>query len=148
MPAAAYATAPDIDRRVSEAIRARGGTDLFTALALGDWETAGRLLRENPKIIEPGVLHLMAKRGDDAAVKWLLDHGADPNARWAHWDAELTPLHLAVMQDHVEIVRLLLAAGADPTIRDSKHDSDALGWAEFFGRLEIVRMFRANSEKT
>ena len=90
----------------------------------------------------------MAKRGDVAAVKWLLDHGAGPNARWAHWDAELTPLHLAVMDDHVEVVRLLLAAGADPTIRDTKHDSDAVGWAEFFGRLEIVRMFRRRATTT
>jgi hypothetical protein len=54
-------------------------------------------------------------------VKWLLDHGADPNARWSHWDAEVTPLHLAAWQADGEVVRLLLDAGADPTIRDSKH---------------------------
>ena len=122
--------------------------DLVANLALGEWQTAERLVTENRKIIEPGVLHLMAKRNDVAAVKWLLDHDADPNALWAHWDADLTPLHLAVMEDHPEVVRLLLAAGADTTIRDSKHDSDAVGWAEFFGRLEIVRIFRARAAKT
>jgi ankyrin repeat protein len=100
-PAAAYATAPDIDRSVMEMIRARGGMDLLTAVALRDWETAGRLLRENPGAVEragasAGVLHLMAKRGDAAAVKWLLDHNLDPDARWSHWDAEVTSLHLAV----------------------------------------------------
>jgi ankyrin repeat protein len=162
MPVAAYATARDTDRRVMERIRsltsselvsadrgnraARGGMmDLVANLALGDWATAERLVRENPKIIEPGVLHMMAKRDDVVAVKWLLDQGADPNVRWAHWDADVTPLHLAVMHDHVEVVRLLLAAGADPTIRDSRHDSGAIGWAEFFGRLEIVRMFKARA---
>jgi ankyrin repeat protein len=46
--AASYATSPGIDRRVMETIRARGGTDLVTLLALGDWETAARRLRENP----------------------------------------------------------------------------------------------------
>ena len=165
MPAAAYATTPEMDREVMQRIRAltsselvsaergnrparAGMMDLIANLALGDWETAERLLNENPRLVEVGVLHMMAKRGDVAAVKWLLDHGADPNARWAHWDADVTPLHLAVLEDHPDVVRLLLAAGADTTIRDSKHDSDALGWAEFFGRLEIVRMFRANSEKT
>jgi len=165
MPVAAYATARDTDRVVMERIRALTSSELVSAgrgnravrgsmmdlvanLALGDWATAERLVTENPKITEPGALHLMAKRGDDAAVKWLVDHGANPNAHCAHGDAEVTPLHLAVMQDHVEVVRLLLAAGADPTIRDSKHDSDAVGWAEFFGRLEIVRIFRARAATT
>jgi ankyrin repeat protein len=81
-------------------------------------------------------------------VKWLLDHGADPNAHWAHWDAEVTPLHLAVLGGHPAIVRLLLSAGADPRIRDSKHDSDAIGWADFFGRQEIVRMLKAHAART
>jgi ankyrin repeat protein len=42
----------------------------------------------------------------------------------------VTPLHLSAAQGHVEVVRLLLAAGGDPSIRDSKHDGDAIGWAE------------------
>lgn len=165
-PAAAYATAPDIDRRVMEAIRAmttaelvsaarghrppQGRTmDLVATLALGDWETAARLLREIPGLIEPGgasagVLHLMAKRNDVAAVKWLLDHGADPNARWSHWGADVTPLHLAVLGGHAEIVRLLLNAGADPRIRDSQHESDAIGWAAFFRRPDIVQILETH----
>jgi ankyrin repeat protein len=149
-PAAAYASEPDVDRSVMEIIRARGKMDLFTALALSEWETAARLLRENPSAIAPGgtsggVLHLMAKRGNVAAVKWLLDHGADPNARWSHWGAEVTPLHLVVMDNHVDIVRLLLEAGADPRIRDSMHASDAIGWAEFFKRTAIVRILEAQA---
>jgi ankyrin repeat protein len=169
-PAATYATAPDTDRRAMEAIRAmtsaevvsagrgrrqtRGETmDLLATVALGDWETAERLACENPELTERGwanggVLHLMAKRNNVAAVRWLLDHGADPNGRWAHWDAKVTPLHLAAMQGHAEIVRLLLAAGADPSIRDSKHDSDAIGWADFFGRPEIVDILKAHTTKS
>ena len=154
--AAAYSTSPGTDRPVMEAIRTltraelvsaergsrtpRGSTmDLLAALALSDWETAARILGGNPGA-SAGALHLMAKRGDVAAVQWLLDQGADPNARWAHWDAEVTPLHLAALGDHPEVVRQLLSAGADPRIHDSKHDSDALGWAEFFRRSEIVRI--------
>jgi ankyrin repeat protein len=166
MPAAAYATTPDIDRRVMVKIRemtsrellsaARGDRpprtammDLVAILALGDWETCARVVRENPRLLEPGgpglgALHLMAKRNDVAGVKWLLDHGTDANARWPHWDAEVTPLHLAASQGHAEIVRLLLAAGADPRIRDSKHDGDAIAWAEHFRHPEIVRMLRAH----
>jgi ankyrin repeat protein len=152
-PAAAYATDPDVDRSVMEMIRARvGTTDLFTDLALGDWDSAARLLRENPDVVKPGgaasgVLHLMAKRNNVAAVKWLLDHGVDPNARWNHWDAEVTPLHLATLGKHPEVVRVLLAAGADPTIRDSKHKASATEWAEFFGHKEIVQILASHKAK-
>lgn len=138
-PAAAYATAPGIDRSAMELIRVRGTMDLFTALALADWDAAERLFVDGAS---DGVLHLMAKRGDVSAVQWLLDHGADPNARWSHWDAEVTPLHLAALGGHAEVVPMLLAAGADPTIRDSKHDSSAVGWAEFFRRAEIVQILK------
>ena len=73
--------------------------DLVATLALADTETAGRLVRENPDVMQSGgALHLMAKRNDLAAVRWLLANGADPNGRWAHWDAEVTPLHLAASQ--------------------------------------------------
>jgi len=152
-PAAAYATNPDVDRTVMEMIRARvGTTDLFTDLALGDWDSAARLLMENPDVVKTGgagsgVLHLMAKRNNAAAVKWLLDHGVDPNARWNHWDAEVTPLHLAILGKHPEVVRILLAAGADPTIRDTKHKATATEWAEFFGHREIVRILTADEAK-
>jgi hypothetical protein len=44
------------------------------------------------------------------------------------------------MEEHANIVRILLDAGADPTIRDTKHDADARGWAEFFERAEILQM--------
>jgi ankyrin repeat protein len=156
-PAAIYASSPDIDRRVMESVRAMtsaelisaerghrpprsGMMDLVAALALGDTETAGRLVRENAGVMQSGVLHLMAKRNDVAGVRWLLAHGADPNARWAHWDADVTPLHLAASQGHAEVVELLLTAGADPAVRDSKHDGDAKGWAEFFKQPAIVRI--------
>ena len=107
-------------------------------------------LRENAGLIEPGggVLHLMSKRNDVAAVKWLLAHGADPNGRWAHWDAEVTPLHLAASQGHAEVVRVLLTAGADPAIRDSKHDGDAIGWANHFGRPELVQILKDHAAST
>ena len=160
---AAYATAPDTDRRVMEKIRAmtsaelksavrghrppRGGLmDLVALLALGEWGIAAQILRENAGLIEPngGVLHLMSKRNDVAAVSRLLEHGADPNGRWAHWDAEVTPLHLAASQGHAETVRLLLAAGADPSVRDNKHDGDAIGWAAYFRKPEIVQILQAH----
>jgi ankyrin repeat protein len=169
-PAAAYAKVRGVDRPVMEAIRAmtsaeltsamRGHRrphvrmmDLLAALALSDWETAARLWSENASGNKTGgatagVMHLMAKRGDVRAIQWLLERGADPNARWSHWDAEVTPLHLAALGGHAEAARLLLAGGADPSIRDSKHDSDPVGWAEFFRHPEVVQLLKAGGRGT
>src|SRR5437868_5113711 len=131
--AVAYAMTPEIARPVVEAIRDRTGPTLLNSVAVGDWVSAKRLMRQNPEAVaREGVLHLMAKTGNIAAVKWLLEQGANPNARWNHWSDLLTPLHLAILGNHLEVTRALLAAGADPTIRDTEHDSDALGWAKFF----------------
>jgi ankyrin repeat protein len=126
--ASVYAAAPGVDKAVIETLARRGGLDLFGALVLRDERAAARLLDEGSA--PPGVLHMLAKRGEVWGVRWLLEHGADPNELWGHWDAEVTPLHLAAAQGHADVVRLLLAAGADPTVRDSKHDGDAAGWAE------------------
>jgi ankyrin repeat protein len=129
----AYAETPEIARPVVEAMRDRIGPTLLSSVAVGDWDSAERLLRRDPAgVTREGVLHLMAKSGNIKAVKWLLDHDVDPNARWSHWNDLLTPLHLAVLGNHPEVVRALLAAGADSTIRDTEHDSDAMGWAKFF----------------
>jgi ankyrin repeat protein len=82
----------------------------------------------------------MAKRNDITAVRWLLDHGAHPNALWSHFGDNLTPLHLVAWHGHTEIARLLLDAGADPTIHDSMHDSDVMGWAEYCKQPAIVQL--------
>ena len=136
---AAYAMDVDADRRLHEVLRNAGHLDLFTALVVNDYLVAAEILRRVPDAASRGgILHLMAKRGHVVAVKWLLANGADPNAMWAHWDAEVTPLHLAVLGNHPDSARALLDAGANPRLKDSKHDSDAIGWAEFFGRPALV----------
>ena len=159
MPVAVYATDPEIDlpvmKRIHEmtlaemdsATRGRrplnaGALDVAAAAAIRDWNTASTLATADRQLIDKGALHLSAKRGDAAAVKWLLEHGANGNALWAHWDADVTPLHLAAAQGHTEIVRLLLHAGADQRIRDTKHEADAVDWAEYFKKPEIAQLLR------
>jgi ankyrin repeat protein len=133
-------------RRAADSSRSL--VSLVACLSLGDRSNAERLVREEQTLLSgSGALHLLAKRGDVPAVQWLLERGADPNARWMHWDAEVTALHLTAFCGSVEVARLLLSAGADPTIRDGKHESDAIGWAEHFGRVELRRLLEAGTAR-
>jgi len=158
MPVAVYASNLEIDRPVMTKIRemtlaeiesaARGrrplnvgAMDLVAAAVLRDWDLASRIVAANRQLIDKGgALHLLTKRGDTVAVEWLLKQGANPNVRWAHWDSDVTALHLAVMQNRIDIARLLLNAGADPRIRDTKHEGDAINWAVFFKREELFAL--------
>jgi len=164
MPVAAYATSVESDGPVMAAIHslaiaevgsanrgkrsARAGVlDLVASIAVRDWKTAERLVNDDPQLLSaPGVLHLLAKRGDVEGLRWALDRGADPNTVWAHWDSNLTPLHLAILADHTDVARLLLDRGADPRIRDTKHDGDAMGWAEFFQRGAIEKLLQSRPD--
>uniref|UniRef100_A0A1X7SWU7 Uncharacterized protein n=1 Tax=Amphimedon queenslandica TaxID=400682 RepID=A0A1X7SWU7_AMPQE len=59
-----------------------------------------------------------AKEGNIISVQSLLSQGANVNYQdQDHWD-ERTPLHIAALGGHNEVVSLLLSNGADPNIKD------------------------------
>lgn len=81
-----------------------------------------------------------------AAATWLLDNGADPNLRHdfgatRHGHAA-TALHLAAQYGGLSCLRLLLARGAEPTIRDAAYNATPLGWAEHGGANEAAAILR------
>jgi ankyrin repeat protein len=58
-------------------------------------------------------------------VWWFLDLGVRPDvAPYLGW----TGLHWAIPHPHLEVIRLLLERGADPSIRDELCQADADGW--------------------
>lgn len=80
------------------------------------------------------------------AVVLLLRHGADANG----WDEHhrFTSIFTAVQINHIEAVRILLAAGADPNVRDNEGTSPLLFCAQN-GLLEIARLLlRCGANKT
>lgn len=80
-------------------------------------------------------LIVAASRGDVATVNALLARGVDPNQ--ADERTGLTPLTQSSFYGHVEVVRLLLRAGADLN-RASKDGLTALTQACVKGQIEVL----------
>jgi ankyrin repeat protein len=79
-----------------------------------------------------------AAKGRVDAVRLLLELGADVNARGtfggpAH-GVGTTALHHAAESGHLEVIEVLLAAGADRTIEDACHGGTPATWAAHNGR--------------
>jgi ankyrin repeat protein len=84
-----------------------GGADCVVALLEHGADPDGD--PANPFGVRP--VHAAAAHRDAAAMRALLEAGADPGATQR---GGLTPLHTAAHHDDVEIAELLLAHGADP----------------------------------
>jgi ankyrin repeat protein len=108
----------------------------------------------NPNIADSGgntPLHVAAQIGDVELVKALLAKKADPNARTAKAPAgrggggggrrvigELTALHFAAKAEHEDVMRVLVAAGADPLLK-AQGDTPLLMSAAGSGQPRIVK---------
>ena len=58
-------------------------------------------------------------------MRWFLDRGVSPDV--APYLGR-TGLHWAIPYGHLEVIRLLMERGADPSIRDELIQADADGW--------------------
>lgn len=66
------------------------------------------------------------RKGDVAAVTAFLDKGVDVNAKFRYGQ---TALFKAAERGHTDIVKLLLARGADVTVKDTFYQATAMTWA-------------------
>ncbi|XP_053945940.1 uncharacterized protein LOC128855238 isoform X1 [Anastrepha ludens] len=120
-----------------------GYTPLHHACLNGHGNIVRLLLAHNaapdmPDIRGSTPLYLAAWAGHDEIVKQLLLHSpntANPNSQTI--DNE-TPLHCAAQHGHNTVLAILLAYGADPTIRNNSFQT-ALDLAAQFGRLQAVQ---------
>jgi ankyrin repeat protein len=89
-------------------------------------------------------LHWAVARRRTEAAAWLLDHGADINRRAGFGGTRgVTPLHVAAAwEGSPDCARLLLARGADRSVRDALQDSPPAGWAAFFKNERIREMIK------
>jgi len=97
---------------------------------MGDRDTLARLVAEDPSVARlDSVLMAAADFHHHGLVTWLLAQGANVNAR-SDAPSRHTALHSAAWNGDLEMVRLLIDAGADLTIRDDQHNGTPRDWAE------------------
>jgi Ankyrin repeats (3 copies) len=108
---------------------------LASAAGLGLMDALPRLYREDGAVSAAFIL--ACRNGHTDAARFLLDRGADVDAR-GFFGA--TALHWAAINGHAETVRFLLDQGADPALRDGEFDSDAVGWAREGGHEPVIAL--------
>ncbi len=66
-------------------------------------------------------------------MRLLADLGFDVN-----YVKRLSALHQAAFDGNLELVKLLVELGADPTIQDRSYNATPLGWAEHNNQQAII----------
>jgi len=132
---------------VSMLLEAGAKLDFIASLNLNRYDLAEAMLRDDPSRIGPGgrdtvALHLSVSKKNMDAVRWLIEHGVDVNAKRVLWNCNHTALHMTAENGAIEIARMLLDAGGDPGIHDDKYDATVLGWAEFCGQEQVAQLIR------
>ena len=113
-----------------EALRAGGLSPSGADLArMGDHDALKELARDNPsRVRRDDVLIAAVDFGHVGIARWLLENGADVNARTG-FGSQGTALHSAAWNGDQEMVRCLLEFGADPSRLDREHETTPAHWA-------------------
>ena len=83
-------------------------------------------------------LHIVAGQGTVDAARWLLDRGADINARDREFES--TPLAWAARAGREDMVRFLLSRGAAPVHPDDEQWATPVAWARRRNHAKIVSL--------
>ena len=122
--------------------RAPNVAGFMRACATGDVDALRELLQRDPGLarerLAGGTTGLHVAVRHPAAVRLLIEHGADPNARDVGDNA--MPLHFAAANGAFDSVRILLDAGADVRGTGDLHDGEVIGWASRQGNEAVVNL--------
>jgi hypothetical protein len=139
------------DRELEALLSAAGATArpqdpveaLLAACMAGDEARVRALVAADPGLPaaaqarHPGRLVAAAATGRLEAVRLLAGLGFDPGRCWRE-----SALHQAAYAGDRAMIELLLALGADPTVRDARFDATPAGWAEHQGHAELAAWLR------
>jgi hypothetical protein len=118
--------------------------DLAVAAGLGRLDLVREFLAGASELDLRRGLALASQLGRTEVVQLLVKAGADvdtyaPEGMHKH----TTPLHQAALAGHVEVIKVLLAAGARRDIRDGIYEGTALDWAMHGGQREAEALLRS-----
>jgi ankyrin repeat protein len=128
---------------------------IMRAAQSGDLEALRAGLDAHPEWIDAlgggfekaAALHLAVLRNQHAAIRLLIERGADLNRR--EFPDNAAPLHFAALHGDMATIRLLVEAGADIDGNGDDHGIGVLGWATCFGdlRQEVAGYLIAHGAK-
>jgi ankyrin repeat protein len=84
-----------------------------------------------------GGLALACMNQHQEVADYLIQQGADVNAEWSLHEPATILHHLAFF-GKLNMVRFLIERGANPTIKDFRYQSDALGWAKYNDQDQVA----------
>jgi len=99
---------------------------------LGDLAALQEMYDEDPSFVRRDEVLMSAQ--DLEVVSWLLERGANPNARTS-FGSQCMALHGAAWNGNLALARLLVAAGADVHGRDVEHQNKPSGYARVARRI-------------
>jgi len=115
--------------------------DIHDAAEEGDLEEVMRLVQEDPGVVDSTdvysgetALHVACVYGHVEMMCYLLDHGADINARECGGH---TPFFIACREGRLGVVELLVSTGADVTISTNPNRWTPLMVAAFKGHVAV-----------
>jgi ankyrin repeat protein len=101
-----------------------------------------KVLVESGKLTADSLSTMLLRKADwhdFEGIKYLLEHGADPN-RMTHW--KFTALHQALRRDNdLKIIEVMLDHGADPTMENGLDGKSAVSIAARRGRGDALELF-------
>lgn len=131
--------------------------NLYEAAAVGHSERVQEALESAPELIDSHSfdgytpLGLAAHFGNEKTAAYLVSAGADVNRKGTDGKLNNTPLHAAIAGNYINVVRLLLQAGADVDARcegELRRGFTPLHVAVHFNRLDIAGLLLEHGADT
>jgi ankyrin repeat protein len=131
--------------KIASLLVSRGAKlDVFEAAIVGDLHVTKKLVEQDKKLVNDysndgfTPLHLASFFGNLGVARFLIEQGADANAR-AKDQMKVTPLHSAAARNQVEISKLLISNHADVNAKQ-ENDFTPLHAAAQSGNIELAQL--------